>query len=482
MAPGVVVSTIARGGGSTALTENSGQFFVAGMAQRGPTGTAVLVRGIADFEGVYGDRTAYSYLHDTVKTFFEEGGEQAYISRVVGPAATSGFVVVRDRAGSPTDTLRFEAASAGAWSSDLKVVVSDGNTAGTVRVIVNLGTQQVESFNNLASPAAVASAFQDSLFVKVTDLGSVSAAPQNLPAVGTYSITAGVDDRAAVTAAQYATALDAFVLGYGSGAVSIPGMGVAVHTALIDHARENRRIALLSHDVTASIAELSSVAGNLNSDAAGLFAPWVRVSDGAGGTRPIPPEGFAAGARARAHQQFGAWRVPAGAVAISSSLSGTEVEYTGAEANRLDEAKVSVIRRISNTTRLYGWRSLSQDVSNFGYLNGRDLLNYLTVRAEAELEQFVFAPVDGKGQLLAQMEGVLTGIVEPIRNAGGLYENYDDAGELIDPGYLIETGSSINSTASLARNEVKARMSVRVSPNAALVNLTIVKVGVLAGF
>ena len=95
----------------------------------------------------------------------------------------------------------------------------------------------------------------------------------------------------------------------------------------------------------------------------------------------------------------------------------------------------------------------------------------------------MFAPVDGKGQLLATINGVLVGIVEPIRQAGGLYEYTDaESGETIDPGYLVETGPEVNSAASLAQNEIRARLSVRVSPVGALISLTIVKVGILSGF
>ena len=94
----------------------------------------------------------------------------------------------------------------------------------------------------------------------------------------------------------------------------------------------------------------------------------------------------------------------------------------------------------------------------------------------------MFAPVDRKGQLLSAINAELVGLVEPIRAAGGLYENLDAmTGELIDPGYKVETGSSVNTPQTLANNEVRARLYVRVSPTGGLVSLTIVKVGLLAG-
>lgn len=481
--PGVKVTTTARSGPSTPLSANSGQFFVAGLAAQGPTDSAVLIRGLADFEATFGTRATYSHLYDTIKMFFEEGGNQAYVTRIVGPAATFGTVTINDRAVSPLPTVQFTAGSQGGWSQNLAVEVKAGSVSSTVSIDVTLNGFLVEAFKNLATVEDIVSTLNRSQYLSVQSLGSSTPAPDNLPAVGEYNFSIGDDDRTNVSTTERQTALDLFVIGYGSGAVAMPGIGEDVHAMLIDHATRNRRIALLSMDVDSSISELTLAAEDMNTDAAGLFAPWVLVADQVGGTRPVPPEGYVAGARARAHDEVGAWRVPAGRIAASASLAGVVTEYTADESDNLDDAKVSVIRRINNSVRLYGWRSLSIDQANFGYLNGRDLLNWLTVEAERSLEDYVFQSIDGKGQLLATINGVLVGIVEPIRQAGGLYEYVDvESGESIDPGYLVETGPEVNSNASLAQNEIRARLSVRVSPVGALISLTIVKVGILSGF
>lgn len=480
--PGVKVSTATRSGPSAPLRAASGQFFVVGLAERGPTDRASLVRGIADFETIYGNRPSYGFLYDSVKTFFDEGGDQAYVARVVGDAATVGTITLKDTTPvTPADTLKFDAANAGAWSSNLSVIVADGALADTKRIQVLLGAEVVEDWNNIASPADAATKFTNSPYVAVTDLGSVTAAPDNLPANGTFTLTAGADDRAAVVAADYTAALDLFTESLGDGAVSIPGIGTTVHAGLVAHAKANRRIALLSAAQTAIVTDLQTAAGAVNADVAGLFAPWVLISDGAGGTRACPPEGYVAGVRNRAHTQVGPWRVPAGNIAIARSVIGLQTEFTKSESDTLDASRVSVIRRVANSVRLYGWRSLSSDESNYGYLSIRDLLNRLVVESELRLEDYVFSPIDGKGQLQSAINAEITGIVEPIRQAGGLFERLDAKGNLVDPGYLVETGNTVNSEASLANNEVRARLSVRPSPTAAMVSLTIVKVGLLAG-
>lgn len=480
--PGVQVTTSLKSGPSTPLKSASGQFFVTGLAERGPTDEAVLVRGLADFQAVFGPRPPYGFLYDTIKTFFDEGGEQAYVVRTVGQDATRGTVVLKDRqTPTPADTLVINAASPGAWSGQVSVRVSPGAIDNTVKIEVLLGQDVVETQNNIATPQQAVQKFRLSPFIDVVDSGSTAPAPSNLPAVGTFAVSAGDDMRGTITPDRYVTSLDKFIEGLGDGAVAIPGVGPAVHAGLAAHARKNRRVALLSHNDSASLAELNTAVGSINTDAAGLFEPWLQITDGAGGVRNTPPEGFVAACRARAHNTVGAWRAPAGGIGQAQTLLGLAREYTKAEAEALDDARVNVIRRVAGTVRLYGWRSLSSDEENYAFLSARDLLNRLVVESEARLEQFVFQPIDAKNHLLSSMNAELTGIVEPIRQAGGLYEQVDANGEAVDPGYLVETGSTVNSTASLAKNEVRARLSVRLSPTGAMVMLDIVKVGLLSG-
>lgn len=480
--PGVQVTTSLKSGPSTPLKAASGQLFVTGLAERGPSDEAILIRGLADYESAFGPRPAYGFLYDTVKTFFDEGGEQAYVVRTVGVDATRGTVNLLDRATpTPADTLKVDASSEGAWSSRLKIRVENGAINESVKISVLLDNEIVETQNNLRSPLEVVQKFRLSGFVDFTNRGSTAQAPLNLPALGEYALSAGDDTRGTVSAQSYVTQLDKFVEGLGDGAVAIPGVGPGVHDGLVTHARRNRRIALLSHNDGATQVELTQAVSAVDSDVAGLFSPWLQVNDGAGGIRNMPPEGFVAACRSRAHTQVGAWRAPAGGIGQARTVLGLAREYTKQEAESLDAARVSVIRRVAKTIRLYGWRSLSSDDANYGFLSARDLLNRLVVESNARLEEFVFAPIDAKNQLLSAINASLVGIVEPIATAGGLFQQIDTNGQQIDPGYKVETGNTVNSTTSLANNEVRARLSVRLSPTGALVALDIVKVNLLSG-
>ena len=481
--PGVSVTTTVRSGPASPLRAPSGQFFIVGLTERGLTNKAVEVRGMADVDSLLGARVSYGSAYDQLKCFFDEGGERAYVARVVGPAASVGTLTLTDRNGSPAATLRVDAASAGSWSSGLKVEVRNGSLSNTFRIIATIGTTVVEDINNIANPAEAVQKFSESSFIRVTDLGSATAVPDNIPAVITAtSLSSGADDRASVTSTHYTNALALFTKDLGDGAVSIPGQNVtAIWTGITNHCITNNRIGLLAAVSTATINDLLTRAAEIDSEYSGLFAPWVKVPDGAGGVRTISPEGYVAACRSRAHNQNGPWQVPAGQIAVSRSVTDVAVRYTNDEANQLNDGRVSVTRYIANTIRLYGWRSLSRDANNWLYLKDRDMLNYLVVRAEALLEPYVFQPIDQKGQLLSAINGQLVGMMIPIAKANGVYPRLDSTGKVVDEGYQVDTGSSVNTQTSLANNEIRARLQVRVAPTGELISLNIVKVNLSSG-
>jgi hypothetical protein len=481
--PGVSVTTTTRIGPTAPLRAPSGKFFVVGLTERGDTSAPIEVRGMADVEALTGARVTYGATYDNLKCYFDEGGQAAYISRVVGPAASKGTLTLVDRAGSPVNTLRIDAQNAGAWSTGLTVQVLDGSLANTFRIVVRLSTVLVEDKNNLATPAEAVLAFADSKYVRAVDLASVTAAPTNNPAVlAATALSAGADDRASVVTAHYTAALDRFTKGLGDGAVSIPGQtGTTIWTAINTHCVAYNRIGILADVRAASTATLITDASGVASEFCGMFAPWLKVSDGAGGSRVISPEGYVAACRSRAHDLVGPWRVPAGNIAVANTILDVDVNYTNTEGTSLNDGKVSVIRNISNQIKLYGWRSTSTNVRSYYFLKDRDFLNYLVVRAEALLEQFVFETIDRKGQLLSSVNGALVGMCLPLAQLNAFFPMIDGAGEEVDPGYKVDTGGSVNTLATIATNEVRAKLLVRISPTGELITLNIVKVNLLDG-
>lgn len=482
--PGVVITTAVQSGPSAPLRAASGQLFVSGLTERGSTSEPILLRGVADMQRLLGSRVSYGAVWDCVKTFFDEGGSQCYVARVVGTTPTVGTHTFVDQADpTPANTLRVDAANPGSWSTQITVEIVAGSLPDTYRINVYLSGTLVEYYNNLATPDDAVNRFANSPFIRCTNLNSVTAAPDNNPAaVAPTALSAGTDDRGTVVAADYVTALGRFNRELGDGAVAIPGQNVtATWTGINTHCVANNRIGLLAAARSTSVASLQTRSTEVVSEYCGLFAPWIRISDGMNGYYAISPEGYIAAARARAVDQSGPWRAPGGAISVARTVLAPDQAFTKAESDTLDAARVSVVRDL-NGVRLYGWRSLSGDETNYWFLKDRDTLNYIVNKCEAALEPYVFDTVDAKGQFLSAINAALVGVVEPIRAAGGLYERLDGTtGFQIDPGYEVVTDASVNTTVTLATNTVNAVVKVRISPTGGLIHLTIVKVGLNSG-
>lgn len=482
--PGVKVLTGAVAGPSAPNRAPSATYFVAGLAERGPTDKPVRVTSLAEFERTFGSRPNYGSLYDDVRMFFEEGGGQAYVLRVVGAAATTGALAtpLADRAtGTPVPTLQATATGPGAWSSGITVEVVDGSVVDTFTIRVRYLDDVVESWANLRSPQEAVSRSARSNWVRISDLSSATAAPNNNPAVtAPVAVSAGTDDRTSVTATVIVDKLPLFERGLGDGAVAIPGGGDAAHAGLIAHANAYNRTAILASARGALKEDLLDLAASLDSNRAGLFAPWVKVPDAFGGTRAISPEGYIAASRARAHETTGPWRAPAGNIAASRYIVAPDQSFSRADSDEMNSGKVNVIIGTNGGVKNYGYKSLAADTLNWNLLTGADTINRVVTAAEAALEAFVFGVIDAKGHLLASIEGVLEGIVKPMADANGLYPWIDPAsGEQLDPGYKIDT-ATVNNRETAAANEVYANLAIRVSPAGELVYLTVTKAGVLA--
>jgi Bacteriophage tail sheath protein len=486
MTVGVTVTRTAAAGSLFPIPVPSATYFVVGLADRGSATDVVRVTSLAQFEATFGTRPSYGNLYDDIQMFFSEGGGEAYIARVVGPAATEGALATPlvDRAGTPVNTMQMTAKGPGAWSSGVTVEIVNGTVTNTFTVIVRYLGIEVDRYANLSSPQDAVTKMAGCLWVKPTDLASATAAPNNNPAVsGPTALSAGTDDRGSVVASTLVAALTRFGPQFGDGAVAIPGGGDATHAGLIAHAQANNRTAILATARSASANQLATLAASLDSEYAGLFAPWVQTRDAFGGLRAVPPDGYIAAVRARAHRDVGPWQAPAGDRSRSNIVVAPDQIFDLATSGALEDAKVNPILPVSGGVRLYGWRSLSSDLPNWRLLTGIDVINRIVVAALAELDPLIFSTIDAKGHLLTRIEAGLIGIVRPMADAGGLYPWIDTDGTgnpvALDPGYQITTDPSRDVASA---NQVRATVAVRVSPTAVLVALTVTKVGVTRRF
>lgn len=480
MAPvGVQITTSVRTGTSNPGVA-TGRFHVAGVTERGPVSGARIVHSLAQFESVYGGRTPYnSALYDTARMFWEEGGDELAVSRVVGPAASAGSLSLDDTDAVPVPTLQINAVNPGPASTTITVeVVSSINDSFTIVVRVN--GKVVTRASGLKSPAEAVAAFSSHQYIRVSDLGSATAAPANNPAfTGELPLSPGFDDRESIVTTSYIEALARAGEELAGSAVAVPGQNAdTMGPALIAHAKQYEKVALLSLAPGTTVDEALATSMEplrANGDYGALLFPNVVIPDG-NGTRVVGPEGYAAAARNRAHAAVGFWQAPPGDNSLARWIISTDVPVTVSENNELNEYGINGIVTMGNKPRLYGWSSLSSDRDNLAMLSNRDTLNTLSSKIRSGLEAFVFETIDAKGQLLGRIESACVGILGPVAEANGFYARIDDEGEETDPGYSVRVDSTLNTIPSLSQNEVRVSIAVRLSPMANLISVEIIKV------
>jgi hypothetical protein len=477
--PGVVISTSVRTGPSTATVRESSQLFVVGLANRGPSGEAVLVQSIAEFEAMFGDYRSDSYLHPTVETFFEEGGTQAYVARAVGASATVGNLAIQN--GAAANCITLTANGPGAWSSDVEVVVTNNTT--TAKLDLYFENTLVYTTGNCSTSSQMAGRINSSSIASryvSASLNSTTTLPATLAST---PLAAGNAYENQVNAAKYLSTLTVFNDALGTGAVSCPEISnddVALRAGLIAHANNYSRIAILHGAAGANSADIKATALALqaedNAEHAALYYPWVTVPSGvAGVTRTIPPDGYVAAKRAVAHNQTGPQLPAAGLISTAKFVSGAATDIDKSTGDDLDENYVNAIRVIQNTVRIYGARSLSSDSDNFRYITQQDVVNTIVTECYRSLEDLVFSTIDGRNTIFANIEARLVVILAGMRDLGALYPAFDANGKQLDNGYTVKCDAGINPAAQLQTGLVKARVGVRVSSVGDKIEIDIVK-------
>ena len=450
---------------------NTGVWFAVGLCDQGPSNAPVFIQSMTDFTRLLGARVSYSIMYDALNVFFREGGSQAYVGRVVGPAAAKATTNLND-AGAAV-SLVVSALGPGAYGNNLKVGVTV--TGGTYVIQVSdISNNILEQSPTLTTQADGVTYGETSQYITIA-LGASSNPPTTKALT---AMTGGNDDRGNVTDAQWAAALALFSKDLGPGNVSAPGRTTDLgHTQLADHAAANNRCAILDSPDTPTQATVTASAtaakATGNGQYAAFFWPWIKGPGVvAGTTSVVPPCALVAGRSSAVDASVGPAE-PAAGLANGVSSWAVDVSQPAIDDNTRqtwNTQGINVVRDIYGAPTIYGWRSLADPVNNPYWVplgTGRYLMG-LAARAAAVGEQYVFDMIDGQGHTIAAYGGALTSLVMADWNAGEIY------GATSDQAFNVDVGPAVNTPAVLANNELRAVIAVRPSPMAELVTIEIV--------
>ena len=431
----------------------SGRFMIVGQTQTGDVTKAAIVRSLAEYVAVYGARSAGSSMYDAAELAFRCGVSDLVVARAAGPNPVKATVSLS--AGNIVVTAK----DAGAYANTYTAAYA---TAGTTLTLV--AGSVTETYSGATAAALVAAAASSTRFT-VTSNGTLPAGN-----VTSTALAGGTDDFANVV---WATSLGLLTPDLGAGAVAIPGLPYAtVGQAIATHCSTNKRHGLLTAAAGTAVAALvtavATVKAYTSSEYLDLVGPWVKVSDGAGGTKTVDPTPFAAGLRAAAI------RVSPGESAAAEVYARPVVDVTpeyqvnSTDWATLNAARISTIRTVGAYTRLYTYVMTAAPGGNLNLIGGqyRDLINDITVSAEEILESETNSPAS-PGHL-AQIVGRLSAMLTPY---SGTYLGIRTAGDgsLVDPGYRVQCSTGT----ALADNRITATISLRLGESIDFVDLVV---------
>jgi phage tail sheath protein FI len=424
--PGVYVEEVSSGVHTIAGVATSIGLFI-GWARRGPVDAATRIFSFADYERTYGGLDLDSPLGYAVKQFFDNGGTDAYVIRIVRVAAEGITTGLAAPATALNKGTRFTATSPGKWANDYAVRIEyrkdgDAETQKRFKVEVTLGTDPgapvVESFVNL-SLAPADPDFIETAVNKHSRFITVAADTTLLDATSVKlgSETSGDDgeilapNTADATEKEFeqrvmdlfeetgiAANIDLFNL------VCVPGETVPATIQRLQSKCAAQR-AFLIVDAPANTGDSAMrdlVDDYVGSDASysALYYPWVNASDPLqkGAVRAFPPCGFVAGVMARTDARRGVWKAPAGTEAALNGVMGFDQPLNDARNGALNILGVNCLRTMPVYGNLiWGARTLDGDNnrgSEWKYVPVRRMALFLEESLFRGTQWVVFEPND----------------------------------------------------------------------------------------
>lgn len=269
----------------------------------------------------------------------------------------------------------------------------------------------------------------------------------------------------------------------GPGQVVLPDVVTAVDLEPVkDWAWDNNRILVANGADGASAATLETLATSLIDSSSGRFAmleaDTVLVPGGAGGTtREVRGSVVKAALMARSDINTGnpnlaaaGNHVPGGGGQVDYAV-GIKAERPFTEIQDLAESQVNCFRTVNNRVRAYGDWTLA-DLSvlpHWWNMSGSRTVMAVRAREQAVAEELMFGQIAADGLFLDKYNGALSGVLAELQRAGAIY------GSDSNPGYRVTVGGANNPLSEIAVGQVEAEITMRTSPEAVALKITLIR-------
>ena len=478
--PGVYISerllTAPLTGGVTA---NAGGAVVAPFAQ-GPE-AVTLVTSWYEFTKNFGGYNASYPATFQVGAFFQNGGRELYVQRLLADDADAAAVNVVNSGAASTMTIT--AKNAGADGNNLRVVVAAGSVSGayTLSVYKESGVANditddilLERYENVVTDDTASSDFVETVINTVSTNISVDSLTAGLTTgsvSGTYPLTGGSNGTVPV-AADYTdykgtgdavfeqfSALDRPLVFFLPGVAGIAD-DVDVIDAATSWAENNNGFVVVDTEADLTVANAISFAGSLTDTSnAAVYYPNLYIADplgrGAGALRKIGPAGSVVGLYLSTDASRGVFKAPAGIGSAIQGIVAVEKSFTSTDLDSMNASTspVNPIRQIPGAgLSVMGARTLKQDGTANKYVNMRRSLIYIRKNLKNLTEFAIFENNDER--LWAQIRTSINVFLGEYRNQGGL------RGASAAQAFFVKCDAENNSAQQIANGEVHIQVGV----------------------
>ena len=510
--PGVYISEtlLAAPIGSTGTADAAGA--AVGAFEKGPE-TLTLVRSWYDFTKNFGGYNAKYPATFGVAQYFNNGGSELYVKRVLQSDAVAAYASLPASVGTFATVTSL---TRGTDGNNLRVQVTTGPTINGVAtfnltvykeiVTQYLGTANTDSTNDivleqytgLIGSDVTSSSFIEtvvnnaSAYIKVSGTDTTKT-PTTQAASAVIPLTNGSNSaaNAYIAASDFSTALatdgtsqldqvdrplvvfapEVYAKFYvdqklqavsdATAATAAATATATVHNALVTWANSGQGFAVIdtppSYGTSAALTYASTTITTKSSQGA-LYYPNYYIGDPLGSTgalRKVGPASAAAGLYMSTDKSSGPFKAPAGIQANIRGAISLERNFSNTDLDSLNSATVplNAIRNIPGAgVVVMGARTLLQDGTANRYVNMRRSLIFIKKRLR-DLTQFAVMQ-NNDYKLWAQLQTVITVFLNEYRNQGGL------RGLTAAQSFYIKVDSENNTPTTIALGEVHVEVGV----------------------
>ena len=481
--PGIYISEVLLPAPITnSITAQAAGMVAAPFAQ-GPT-EVTLVNSWYEFTKQFGGYNSLFPATFSVGLFFQNGGRELYVKRIIGQGAVASTGVVPRASGAGT-VFTLTSKNKGTDGNNYRVQLSGGTVVDTYTVAIYkegiIGTSSsiaddvlIEQYENLFFNTPTSNSYASTVINSVSQLFTATVSDNvNAPSTSVVPFTGGTNGNAVITSDYESSTtgvpavidmierpLVVFLPGlYDMFSESAATSLAANLAAYIASTKKDFFVAEVKEGRTAAQALTTADALGSAGTFGAVYYPHILIADplgvASGATRKVGPAGAVAGLYLRTDATVGPFKAPAGLTANIVGAVATEKSFTSIELDNLNNSAfpVNAIRQVPGAgISVMGARTLKQDGTANKYVNMRRSLIYIRKSLQNLTEFALFE--NNNEQLWGRINTTLNTFLNEYRNQGGLRGTSPSAA------YFIKCDAENNTAASIASGEVRIDVGV----------------------